>query len=107
MIATQRHHQISSKMIIADLSGVMRSRVSALAQHPDRAGVSTGAGMPIAGARAAHPNGAGQSALGKLVGEHLLGHRGAADIARADERDMQWRPRHPAPPAARSSSRRE
>ena len=47
------------------------------------------AGMPVTGSRAASPGPPGQAALADLVGEHLLRHRGAADVARADEGDVQ------------------
>ena len=45
--------------------------------------------MPVAGSRAGDPHLVGQPALADLMGEHLLRHRRAADVARADERDVQ------------------
>jgi hypothetical protein len=56
----------------------------AVGEHPDRTVIGTRAGVPAPGACAGHPNRIGQSALGDLVGEHLLGHRRATDVAGAN-----------------------
>ena len=75
------------------------------AQHLAGAVVGAVADMPAAGARAGDPHLVGQAALVDLVGEHLLRHRRAADVARADERDVQGL-RHRAPRAGRRPSTR-
>ena len=43
--------------------------------------------VPVAGARAVHEHRAGQAGLGYLVAQHDLGHRGTADVAKADAAD--------------------
>ena len=94
-------------MVVVDLGGAVCGRVAVCAQHVVGPLVGAVARMPAAGARAGDPHRVGQAALADLVGEHLLRHRRPADVARADEGDVQRLGlRHRAPREGRRRSRR-
>ena len=75
MVAAQCDHEIGAQMVIADRCGTVVVGVSVCAQDARGTFVGAGAGMPVAGARTAHPHHLGQPTRGDLMGEHLLGDR--------------------------------
>ena len=76
-------------MVDVDLRGAVIGGIAVRAQHVVGPLVGGLADVPAAGARAGDPHRVGQAAFADLVGEHLLGHRRPADVARADEGDVQ------------------
>ncbi len=99
MIASKRDDEIGGQVVVAHLRRAVLGRIAVLTQDGVGAFVGRITGMPVAGAATGHPDKVAQAALLDLVGEHLLGHRRAADVARADECDMQEL-RHRAPRVA-------
>ncbi len=89
VVARQRDHQVGVDVVDVDLRGAVVGGVAVGAQHPVGPLVGGPADVPARGSRAGHPHGVGQAALGDLVGEHLLRHGRPADVAGADEGDVQ------------------
>ena len=95
MFATQRNHQISSKVIITDQRSPMirRHRITTLTQH--RARVLIGAITHTSGgARTGHPHHITQTTLPQLLSEQRRCHHRSRAIETADKRNLQPRATH-------------
>src|SRR5271166_1771887 len=95
MFATQRNHQISSKVLITDQRSPMirRHRITALTQHRTRLliGAIT---HTSGGARTRHPHQITQTTLPQLLSEQRLSHHRSSAIETAYKRDVQPRATH-------------
>lgn len=89
VVAPQRDDQIRLQVVRADLGGAVIGGVAVGVQHLPCPFVGPIADVPVAGAGAGHPHRLAQPAFPQLVGEHLLGHRRATDVAGTHESDVQ------------------
>ena len=95
MFATQRNHQISSKVLSADQRSPMirRRRITTLRQH--RARLLIGAITNTSeGARTGHPHHITQATLSQLLSEQRRTHHRSSTIETAYKRDVQPRATH-------------
>ena len=95
MFATQRNHQISSKVLSTDQRSPMirRHRITTLTQH--RARLLIGAIAHASdGARTGHPHHITQTALPQLLSEQRRSHHRSSAIETAYKRDVQPRATH-------------
>ncbi len=101
MVAAQRDDQVGGQVLVVDLGGAVRAGIAVLAQH-GRARSSAGspACQPPVPALVTRTSSDRPRSV-DLVGEHLLRHRRPADVARADEGDVQ---RAQTPSTSRRSS---
>jgi hypothetical protein len=95
MFATQRNHQISSKVLSTDQRSPMirRHRITTLTQHRARLliGAITHTGE---GARTGHPHHITQTSLPQLLSEQRRSHHRSSAIKTAYKRDVQPRTTH-------------
>ena len=95
MFATQRNHQISSKVLITDQRSPMirRHRITTFTQH--RARVLIGAITHTSGgARTGHPHHITQTTLPQLLSEQRRSHHRSSAIETAYKRNVQPRATH-------------
>jgi hypothetical protein len=95
MFATQRNHQISSKVLSTNQRSPMirRHRITTRTQHRTRLLIGAIAHTGV-GARTGHPHHIAQTALPQLLSEQRRSHHRSSAIEAAYKRDVQPRTTH-------------
>ena len=83
--AVEGHQQVCVEMIPAEHRRLVAIRVAVLGQRPGRPVIGGLAHAPPAGPCAGHPDAVVEAFAPKMLTEHQPGHRGAADVSRADK----------------------